>query len=94
MSGRVRLNTATRTTVRDAANGDDFRPRERGFPAKVRTREHEHWWIKGLDLRCAKDLKNLTGLSHEQTLVRFCTRMRLDFEPKYFEPISGEQLTL
>jgi hypothetical protein len=69
-------------------------PGERGFPGKVRTREHEHWWIENLDLKCAKELKNLTGLTHEITLARFCERMRIDFGPRYFDPVSGEQLSL
>ncbi len=69
-------------------------PRDRGFRAKVRTREHEHWWIDGLGLKCAKELKNVARLTHEMTLERFCKKMRIDFGPTYFEPFSGEQLSL
>lgn len=67
----------------------------RGFPAKVREPEHAHYWIEGVGCKCAKPLKGLGGCSHEETLARFCTATRLEFEPAYHEPPwSDEQLRL
>ncbi len=65
----------------------------RGFPAKVRAREHEHFWIEGLGCHCAKHLKGVERTGHEETFRKFCVRTRIEFEPTYTPP-PAEQLGL
>jgi hypothetical protein len=58
----------------------------RGFPATVPEPEHEHLWIEGLACKCAKPLKGVSGTNHRETFAKFCTRIRLEFEPPYEAP--------
>lgn len=63
------------------------------FPARVRG-PHEHLWIDGVRWECAMPLRHVDGMSHEQALRAFCRRMNINFEPLYFPPPAGEQITL
>lgn len=65
----------------------------RQFPGRVKG-PHEHLWIEGVRWECALPLLGIGGLSHEQALRAFCQRMNIVFEPIYFPPPAGEQITL
>jgi hypothetical protein len=63
------------------------------FPKRVRG-EHEHVWIEGRGMDCARPLKNLGSSSHEQVLRSFCERTNIDLQAVYRAPGEGEQLVL
>ena len=65
-----------------------------GFPRRVTEPEHEHVWVQGLDLRCARSLDGLAGAAHRQVFDEFCKRARLTVEPVYSDPPADVQLEL
>jgi hypothetical protein len=68
--------------------------RPAGYPRLVTSLEHEHCWVEGLGLRCARPLEGLSDADHQRILDEFCKRARIDFRPEYSEPTDGVQLEL
>ena len=68
--------------------------RPEGFPRVVVEPEHEHVWIEGLDLRCARPVPGLEVSDHRGILEAFCSRTNVRFEPVYVAPQAFEQTQL
>lgn len=64
------------------------------FPGRVTEREHEHAWVEGLDLKCARPLDDLASSGHRAIFEVFCKRTDVRFEPEYVAPEAFEQLEL
>lgn len=65
-----------------------------GFPGKVYDAEHEHVWVEGLDLKCARPLEGFSSSDHRAIFEAFCDRTNVRFEPDYVAPQAFEQLEL
>jgi hypothetical protein len=57
-----------------------------GFPRNVPERVHEHVYVEGLDLRCARPLEDQAIVNHAHMFRTFCGMTRLTFEPPYAPP--------
>ena len=58
-----------------------------GLPRKVRSPNHEHIWVEGLDLRCAREIRGQDDLStHKRMFDAFCSRAVIRCEPTYRPP--------
>jgi hypothetical protein len=65
------------------------------FPAgKVRSREHEHVYVQGLDCDCARPLAGLGSSDHRAILEEFCARANIRFLPGYASPLLFAQMTM
>lgn len=77
-----------RLDVRPTENlGNHGNPANRpaGFPKRVRG-AHEHVYVEGLDVWCARPLDVPQAPNHEQMFRVFCERARLTFEAPYQSP--------
>lgn len=57
-----------------------------GFPRTVPESAHEHVYVEGLDMKCARPLANRDIANHAQCFTAFCTMAKLTFEPEYRPP--------
>lgn len=65
------------------------------FPSgKVRSREHEHCYVAGLDCDCARPLEGFEASDHRAILDEFCRRAHIRFRPGYASPLLFAQMQL
>ncbi len=94
---KLRLHTEDvyRLDVRPVRGGHSNPPgRPPGFPGAVPEPVHEHVWIDGLDLMCARPVPGLDASDHRATFEAFCSRTNVRFSPGYVAPQAYEQAQL
>lgn len=91
---KLRLHSADvyRLDVRPIPGGHDNPPgRPDGFPKSVPDPVHEHVYVEGLDLRCARPVPGLEASDHRAIFEAFCARTNVRFDPVYVAPQAFEQ---
>jgi hypothetical protein len=61
------------------------------FPRRVKG-AHEHVWVEGLDMRCARELEGIEGFDLERVLQGFLARTNIRSDILYRAPGAGEQI--
>ena len=64
------------------------------FPRRVKRRPHEHVWVPGAGVRCARPLDGVDGLGEREHLALFCDRMGINLQTGYSAPVLAEQMVM
>jgi hypothetical protein len=84
-----------RLDVRPLRGGHDNPPgRPEGFSKRVPDPVHEHIWVEGLALLCARPIDGLETSDHRAIFEAFCVRTHVRFDPEYIAPQAFEQSQL
>jgi hypothetical protein len=75
-----------RLDVRPLGNHPNPWNRPAGFPKSVRERVHEHVYVEGLGVDCARPCTDQTVTTHRPMFDTFCDLARVAFEPPYAAP--------
>ncbi|HYP54683.1 MAG TPA: hypothetical protein VEQ41_00055 [Solirubrobacterales bacterium] len=62
------------------------------FPRRIGCEPHEHVWIRGRDLHCARPVDSLRDGDHHDFFKAFCERANLEFQSEYRPPEPPMQM--
>ncbi len=87
---RLHSEDVSRLDVRPMRGGHSNPPnRPAKFPGSVPEPEHEHVWIAGLGLRCARPVPGLETSDHRATFEAFCARTHVLTRFEWIRPVAG-----